>query len=142
LNSHSDYYASLDAINPGVGNLEEVAEIAELQARIIQRFTNALGRYRRDGLLGLDRVALVGQIYAGVLDAGLADVQELTEVLTAGDWQMTDDQRAGRIFDLDRAIKDRYSFAVAFIDRTDMLERQLGVERGEVGVIKGLYGIP
>ena len=49
---HSAYYASLGAINPAVGQLGEVAEVIELQAAIIQRFSDALSRYRASGRLG------------------------------------------------------------------------------------------
>src|SRR5579859_6855444 len=141
-NSHNTYYASLREISPSLGQLGEVAEIAALQLAIMQRFTEALARYRRDGMLGADRLAYIGRVYSTLLLAGLADVQTLAEMLTAHDCQMTDDQRMGRIRELDAALRDRYAFTLSFTDGTDMLERQLVVERAGVGTVKALYGVP
>lgn len=139
---HSDYYASLGQINPALRQLGEVAEIAALQAAIIQRFTDALARYRRDGLLGIDRLAYIGQTYSNLLQAGLVDAGVLVDVLAADNWRMTDDQRLARIREIDAAMRDRYSFTLAFTDQTDMLERQLAAEQAGVGTVRALYGIP
>ena len=139
---HNGYYTSLVEVNPDIGGSAEVTEIATLQAAIIQRFTDALARYRRDGILSADRVAYMAQVYSAVLQAGQADVETLTAVLTDHEWQMTDDQRMGRIRQLDAAMKDRYAFTLAFTDGADMLERGEAWEGTDVGTVKGLYGIP
>lgn len=139
---HTGYYASLEEINPALGKLGEVAEIAVLQAAIIQRFTDALARYRRDGVLAADRLTYIGQVYSNLLQAGLSDVQVLVDVLTEDNWQMSDDQRMSKIREVDTTMRERYSFTLAFTDRTDMLERQLVAERAGVGTMKALYGIP
>ena len=139
---HNGYYASMGQINSVLRQLGEVAEITGLQVAIIHRFTDALARYRGSGLLGPERLAYIGHVYSNVLQAGLADVGVLTEVLTSGDWQMTDDQRMGRIRELDAAMRDRYEFTLSFMDRTDLLEGQLAGEQAGVGTVKALYGIP
>jgi hypothetical protein len=139
---HSNYYASLGEINPALGQLGEIAEIAALQVAIVRRFTDALGRYRRDGLLGADRLVYISQVYGNILQAGLADIDVLTGVLTGGEWQMTDDERMAQIGKLEMAMKDRYAFTLDFTDRTDVLEGQLATEGAGVGTVKALYGLP
>jgi hypothetical protein len=139
---HNGYYSSLGEINPVLGKMGEVAEIVRLQAAIIQRFTNALARYRAGGFLGPDQVIYIWQTYRNVLQAVLADVTLLMAVLTAYDYQMTDDQRMGRIRELDMAMRDRYAFTLAFTDGTDLLEQQQAAELAEVGNLKAFYGVP
>jgi hypothetical protein len=138
---HQGYYASLGEINPAVRESDEVTEITALQTAIIQRFTDALTRYRADGVLSADRLAYIAEVYSTVLQAGLADEETLSEVLKAGNWQMTDDQRLGRIRHLEAAMKDRYAFTLAFIDRADLLERQQVTEGADIGTAMGLYGV-
>jgi hypothetical protein len=77
-----------------------------------------------------------------VLEAGLADAAALAELLTPDKLNLTDDQRMGRIRDLDSGTRDRYAFTLAFTDRTDVLQQQAAGEAVDVGVVKGLYGIP
>ena len=139
---HQSYYASLAEINPAVGQMPEVAEIRNLQAAIVQRFSGALVRYRSDGVLGPDRLVSVEQVYATVVKTGSDDLETLAGVLTAGNWQMTDDQRMGRVRELDAAMRQRYAFTLAFTDRTDLLELEIAAEGGDIGTVKGLYGGP
>jgi hypothetical protein len=137
---HDGYYASLENINPALGQMPEVAEIRDLQAAIVQRFSTALNRYRSDGVLGADRVASVEQAYSAVLQAGSSDVTALAAVLTPNNWQMTDDQRIARIRELDTAMRQRYAFTLAYTDRADLLELEMATEGGEIGTVNGLYG--
>lgn len=137
---HQGYYASLESVNPAVAQMPEVAEIRDLQAAIVQRFSTALNRYRSDGVLGADRVATVEQTYSAVLQAGSSDVTALAAVLTPNNWQMTDDQRIARIRELDAAMRQRYAFTLAYTDRADLLELEMAAEGGEIGTVKGLYG--
>jgi hypothetical protein len=125
-----------------VAAMGEVSEIGALQVAIIQRFSAALTRYRNDGLLGPERLAYMSQIYSAVLQACLVDVETLAEVLKVGNWQMTDDQRVGRIKDLDASMRSRYSFTLDFTDRADLLERQQAAASAEITTLKDLYGVP
>jgi len=125
-----------------VGQLGEVAEVIELQAAIIQRFTDALSRYRASGRLGVDGLVYVQGVYANILRAGISDVALLTDLLTGGDLQLTDDQRMKRITELDAGMRDRYRFTVAFTDRADLLGTQVAAQQVDIGTVRGIYGIP
>lgn len=139
---HQNYYASLENVNPAVRESDEVSEINTLDGAIVQRFSTALARYRNDGLLGTDRLAYVQQVYTAVLQACLVDEETLAGVLKTGNWQMTDDQRLGRIRELDASMRNRYSFTLAITDRTDLLERQQAAEGADIATVMGLYGVP
>lgn len=138
---HSNYYASLVQVSPALGQMGVVAEIVALQAAIIDRFTVALARYRRDGLLGADQIAYIGEVYDNMLQAGLADVEALADVLTSGDLQMTDGERMERIGVLASAMRDRYAFTLTFTDKAAVMEGQLAAERAVVGTVASLYGL-
>lgn len=142
FNLHNAFYSSLSAINPAVGGLSEVVEIVALQAAIVERFSSALSRYRQGTGLGASEVAYIGEVYSLVLSDGLADVTALLDIVTANRLKMSDDQRVQRIGELDVAAKERYSFTAGFTDRADLLCLQRQGADGEVGVVKGLYGLP
>jgi hypothetical protein len=139
---HGAYYSSLLAINPAVGQLGEVAEIVELQAAIIKRFTDALSGYQANGRFGADYLGYIQNVYANVLQAGVADVAVLTDLLTAGGLQLTDDQRMSRIMELDAGTRERYRFTLAFTDRADLLGTQAAAQQADLGAVRGIYGIP
>ena len=139
---HGAYYSSLGAVNPAVGQLGEVAEIAALQAAIIKRFTDALSRYRAGGRFGADYLGYIQDVYGNILQAGISDVAVLTDLLTGGDLQLTDDQRMSRIVELDAGMRDRYRFTLAFTDRADLFGTQAAAQQAGIGAVRGIYGIP
>ena len=139
---HGAYYSSLLVINPAVGQLGEVAEIVELQAAIIKRFTDALSGYRPNGRFGAEYLGYIQQVFGNVLQAGVADVAVLTDLLTAGGLQLTDDQRMSRIMGLDAGTRERYRFTLAFTDRADLLGTQAAAQQTDIGAVRGIYGIP
>jgi hypothetical protein len=139
---HSAYYSSLGAINPAVGQLEEVAEVIGLQVAIIQRFTGALSRYRASGRFGAVGLAYIEGVYGNILQAGISDVAILTDLLTPGNIQLTDDQRMRRIMEVDAGMRDQYRFTLAFTDRADLLGTQFASQQADIGAVRGIYGIP
>jgi len=142
FNLHNAFYNSLEAVNPAIGNMGEVLEIVALQAAIVERFTTALSRYRQTTGLHADEVTYIGNVYALVLSDGIADISSLIDIITANKLKMSDDQRMAQIRDLDRSMKDRYSFTTGFTDQADWLSLQRQMDGGDVGTIKGLYGLP
>ncbi len=142
FNLHQAFYASLGDINPAVEKIGEVAEIISLQAAIIKRFTTALSRYRQGQWLGADQVATVEQMFSKVLKAGLTDINSLVDILTANQLKFSDDQRLGRIEELDGAMRDRYAFTLAYTDQADLFAQQQAAAQADIGTVKGLYGVP
>jgi hypothetical protein len=139
---HNAFYTSLEQINPTVGKLGEVVEIISLQAAIIERFSGSMSRYRQSASLGSNEVAFISQVYQTVLSDAQTDVTMLIQILTAGKLQMTDDQRMGRLRDLDSEMRARYEFTAGFTNQADLLSMQRVQGVSDVGTLQGLYGIP
>jgi hypothetical protein len=87
-------------------------------------------------------VEYIGQVYQTALTDAQADVTMLIEILTAGKLKMTDDQRMGRLRDLDQQMRDKYEFTAGFTDQADLLCLQRTQAASDIGTIQGLYGIP
>lgn len=139
---HNGFYASLRSVSPVVSGMAEVGEIVALQAAMINRFSAALARYRQTAGLRTDEVAYLTTVYGELVKEGLADVTMLTDILTAGTLQLSDDERMRRIVALDGWAKERYLATVALTGRTDVLAAERAVQAGDVGSVKGLYGLP
>jgi hypothetical protein len=142
FNLHNAFYTALGSINPAIGNMGEVLEILALQAAILERFTTALSRYRQSGNFRGGELDYIGKVYSLMVQDGLADVNMLTDILTANTMKMSDDERMGRIGALDVSVKDRYAFAVSFTNQADMLSMNRQKQALDAGVVKGLYGLP
>jgi hypothetical protein len=119
----------------------QVAEILALQVATAERIKAALGRYSSGGALGAGEWAVVNQAMQNILTAGIADASTLAQILSPGTFQMTDDQRMGRIRQLDQAARDRYALTAGFTDQTDLLVLQRQAEGADVGTLRAIYGL-
>ena len=142
FNLHSTFYASLESINPAIGNMGEVAEIVALQVATVEQVNASLARYRQNEALGSGEVTAVSQVLQVVLNAAISDVGMLMLVLTPGRLQMTDDQRMERIRELDAAARETYGQTVEITDQVDLLCLQRQAEAARIGTVQGLYGLP
>ena len=140
-NLHNNFYSSLVQVNPVLGRMGEVAEILALQVGIVNRLNAALSRYRGSGAMNTGEIAYWGQVYQAVISAGIADVTVLTQILTADQLKMTDDQRMGRIRELDVSMRERYVTAAGMTDQGDMLCQQRMAQQAQIGTVRGLYGL-
>jgi hypothetical protein len=141
LNLHSSFYASLESINPAIGNMGEIAEIVALQLATAERVNAALARYRQNGSMGTDEVTAVSQVLQGVVNAGISDVGTLIKIITPGKLQMTDDQRMDYIRELDASARAQYALAAGVTDQADLVSLQRQAEMAQAGVVMGLYGL-
>jgi hypothetical protein len=142
FNLHSAFYTSLETVSPVVANMGEVAEIAALQAAIVKRFTAALARYRETGGLTGGEVAYISEVYAEILKEGLADVSALSDILTSGTLQLSDDQRMDRVQVLDDHMRARYLATLAITDQADELSMVRTAQGVDVETLKAIYGLP
>lgn len=141
FNLHSNFYASLESINPAIGNMGEMAEIIALQLATVERVNTALARYRQNGSIGVDEVTAVSQVLQGVVNAGISDVSTLMQIITPGRLQMTDDQRMGYIRELDASARARYALAAGVTDQADVVSLQRQAEMAQAATVIALYGL-
>ena len=141
FNLHSNFYASLESINPAIGNMGEIAEIIALQLATAERVNAALILYRQNASIGTDEVTAVSQVLQWVVNAGISDVNTLIQIITAGKFQLTDDQRMDYIRGLDASARARYALAAGVTDQADVVSLQRQAEMAQAATIMGLYGL-
>jgi hypothetical protein len=141
FNLHSNFYASLESINPAIGNMGEIAEIVSLQLATAERINAALSRYEQNDAIGKDEVTALSKVFQAIVSAGISDVNTLIQIITAGKFQLTDDQRIGYIRELDTSARARYELAAGMTDQADLVSLQRQAELAQAGSIIGLYGL-
>lgn len=142
FNLHSTYFGSLSMVSSKVANMAEVGEIIGMQAAIIRRFSQKLGAYRQTTGLQAGEVAYLTQVYTTLLGTGQAELRALTNLLTDGALVMSDGERIQAIQSIDKDTRQQYRFVESFTNQADMLLLQRQQEAGNIGSIKGMYGLP
>jgi hypothetical protein len=142
FNLHSTYFSSLAMVNSKVANMAEVGEIIGLQSTMIRQFSNKLSGYRQNAGLQPAEIAYITQVYTTLVSTEQAEITALANLLTDGALVMTDGQRIKAIQSIDADTKQQYRFMEGFTNQADLLAMKRQQEAGNIGSIKGMYGLP
>lgn len=140
FNLHSAFFSSLKAVNPAVSAFTEVSQVVLIQVSTVEAFKSALQRIRQSGELNGDEIAYIGEVYAGVVAAGLEDIAALNAVITSGIYSMDDGERIRNIDRIYRDVSKRYEFTQKFTMGCVVLDRSRSREAADIGEIGSLYG--
>src|SRR5450755_4609388 len=68
FNLHKAFLDGLLAVSPVVQEYERVADIIDLQTRIVKEYKAALNRYRQNVHFNTDELEYIGNIYSNLVD--------------------------------------------------------------------------
>ncbi len=132
---HQDYYNSLLAVNPRVKSSVNLSTIQAEQQSIVSQF-NAIKNLNG---LQADELAYINSVRQNIIDQCSKDLDDLQAVLSAGELQMTDDERIQRINQITAAIKDKYVFTCSFVNQVRLLAMQRNKDDQNTQTLRRYY---
>jgi len=133
LNAHSAYYQSLKQPSGAVKNNTQVQDILNWQMEIVSSFSQTFS-----GLTDDER-QYIASVKNGILQNCNADLTDLQNLLSAGQLQMTDDERLKRLNLIHSAMLDKYQFTRSFCNSVKLLAAQRQQESNEPQTLKSIY---
>jgi DNA repair ATPase RecN len=141
FNLHKAFLDGLLAVSPVVQKYEKVADIIDLQARIVKEYKSAMNRYRQNVHFNPDELEYIGNIYSNLVDKSVKNLENLISVLTAGELRMNDAQRLKSIDGIYADTKDQFLFLRHFDNSTDLLAMNRSNEANDIQTLRNLHGI-
>ncbi len=138
---HMTYYTSLQQVNPVIRNNSKANDCAGMQQQVISVFEAEISRQQRQQMLSPGEIAYIRSVYRNLLQKCRADIDELTDVLTPGKYQMTDNQRLDRVNHCYTAMQDKLAFAKSFTGHCRQLAYDRQKAKRDNQQLKELYGI-
>ena len=132
LNAHNAYYQSLKQPGNAVKNNPQVQDILTWQSWIVKSFNQSF-----TGLTD-DEQNYIRAVRDNLLAGCNADLTCLQNLLTAGEWQMTDDERLKRLSKIHAAVLDRYEFTRGFCNAAKVLAAQRQQGMNETQTLKDI----
>ena len=132
FNLHSDFFNSLRNINPQISKYAKVADIIAYQVKVVKKFKLAMVQIRETKQFTETELDYCNQVFGNLLDECVKTVDELIAVITAGELEMTDDERLKRIDMIYSDMQDKYSFSCSFCEEMVLLAVQRMGEQIEV----------
>ena len=141
FNLHSVYLNGLLSITPAVRNYGRVPEIISQQASLISEYKSAYSRFKQSGAFSAGELNYMGSVYSQLVSQSLQNLDELTNVLTAGKLRMSDEERIKAINRIYLSSTDKLQFLRYFNRQGLLLNIQRSKDIGNSRTLKQLYGI-
>ncbi len=138
---HSVYLNGLLSINSAVKNYGRVAEIVTQQASLISEYKSAYKQFKQSGSFSASELSYMSNVYAQLVNQSLQNLDDLTNVLTAGKLRMSDDERMRAIDRIYASSSDKLQFLRHFNRQGILLNIQRSKDVGDTRTMKQLYGI-
>ena len=138
---HSVYLNGLLAINPTVKNYGRVAEIITQQVSLLSEYKSAYKQFQQSGLFSVSELNYMSNVYTQLVNQSLQNLDDLTNVLTAGKLRMSDDERMRAIDRIYASSSDKLQFLRHFNRQGVLLNIQRSKDVGDTRTMKQLYGI-
>jgi DNA repair ATPase RecN len=141
FNLHKAFLDGLLAVSPAVQKYERIAQIFELQSRIVKEYKSALGRYRNNNKFNPDELEYIGNTYSNLVDRSAKNLEDLISVITAGKLRMNDAERLRIIDKIYSDTRDQFLFLRRFNNSTDILSINREKLANDIQTQRNLYGI-
>jgi len=137
---HKTFLDKLLQVSPAVRNYKRVADIIEYQINLVQEYGRHKNRLTSSGLFNNNELAYFNNVYDKLVDDSLNDLDELTNVLTAGKLRMSDEERLEAIDRIYVSMQEKLLFLRDFNSDTTVLAIQRARETRDVEAIRLLTG--
>lgn len=140
FNLHQTFLDGLLQVSPAVQHYKRIADIIQLQLRIVREYRTAWNQFRSDGHFTIDEIDYMGKVYRHLFTESVSNLDDLITVITAGKLRMSDDERLKAIDKVWDEVQDQYAFLRDFNSSTSMLSMARAKEQEEVDVSRRLRG--
>jgi len=138
---HNIYLTGLMAVSPAVRNNPRVAQIITQQAALVKEYKRYGGLFRQSGSFTLQELDYINQVFGQLVRQSDADVDDLTNVMTAGKLRMSDDDRLRAIDRIFNQSSDQLNFLRWFNRKAMLLSLGRSKDLNDTRTLKQLYGI-
>ncbi|MEB0261802.1 conjugal transfer protein TraI [Mucilaginibacter sp. 10I4] len=138
---YSNYYTELWKIKSAISYYQRIKDVTLKQASLITEYHQAWGLFRQDSHFNPQELNHMQQVYSGILDASVKNLDEILLVVNAYKTQMTDEQRLELINHAGDHLDENYSDLHQFNSQNIQLSLQRSKDLDDTHSIKRLYGI-
>jgi hypothetical protein len=138
---YSNYYTELGKIKSVISKYQRIKDMAIKQAALVSEYKKAWNLFRQDAHFNTLELNYMQQVYAGILDAGVKNLDEIMLVVSPAKTQMTDEQRLEIINRASNHLDENYNDLHQFNNQGIQLSLQRSKDLNDTQTIKKLYGI-
>jgi len=140
-NLFSSYYQELWDIKSAIAYYSKITELTEKQVALVNSYNQAWNLLKADKHFNADELAYMTNVYSGILQASVKDLDQILSVINANKTQMPDAKRMDIINKSADHMDTNYNDLQQFNTQNEMLSLQRAQDENEVTTLKQYYGI-
>ena len=138
---YSNYYTELGNIKATISKYQRIKDITLKQAALVSEYKQAWSLFRQDSHFNPQELSYMQQVYSGILDASVKNLDEIMLVVSPDKTQMTDEQRLELINKASDHLDENYNDLHQFNNQGIQLSLQRSKDLSDTQSIRKLYGI-
>lgn len=138
---YKGYYDELRKVKAVIAYYRRIKDITEKQVHLVNEYKRAWGLFQQDKHFTTDEISYMGDVYSGILDESIKNMDQLFLVINSFQTQMSDAKRLELVNEASDRVDINYNDLKAFNQQGILLSLQRAKAQNDVDVTKKLYGI-
>lgn len=138
---YSDYYKGLSQVKSAITYYHQIKDISTKQTQLIAEYKHAWNTVQHDNHFTASELKYISQVYSGILDETVKNVDALLLVVNSFVTQMSDAKRIEIINSVADKVDQNYSDLHQFNNQNALLSLQRAKDGNEVHMVKAMYGL-
>lgn len=138
---YAKYFDELKKVKELISGYQKVKEIMAKQVRIVEEYKRAFALFKQDKNFTPAEIEYMAQVYTGIVDESLKNLDQLFLVVNALNTKMTDGKRLEIISAVAGHIDENLNDLRDFNSQNVRLSLQRAKDEQEVKRVKTMYGI-
>ncbi|TKK66339.1 conjugal transfer protein TraI [Ilyomonas limi] len=138
---YSDYYNGLSQVKSVIIYYHQIKDISTKQAQLVAEYKHAWNNMQHDKHFSAAELSYMSQIYSGILEETVKNVDQLMMVVNSFVTQMTDAKRIEIINSVAEKVDKNYSDLHQFNNQNVLLSLQRAKDANDAASVKLMYGL-
>jgi predicted transcriptional regulator YheO len=138
---YAKYFDELWKVKNAITSYQAVRDIIKKQIQLVQEYSKAFNLAKQDKNFTPEEINYMHQVYTGILDESLKNIDQIQLVINAFATQMSDARRLDIIHAAGNNIEQNITDLRQFNQQNIKISLQRSKERNDIDVVKKLYGL-
>lgn len=138
---YEEYYNELSTVKDIISDYDKIKVIIRMQSAILSQYQSAYALFRQDKHFSASELDYMYNVYSGILDQSLKNLDQALLVVHSLVTSMTDAQRMNIINSASNSMQKNYDDLRRFNHQNVQLSLQRGKAAGDLESVKALYGL-
>lgn len=138
---YDDYFQELWKVKNMLSTYHRVRNIIRMQANLVKEYQTSFALFRQDEHFTDAEIGYMQDVYSGILDESVDNLDQLGIVINAFAVQMSDGERMEIIEQVERRLSEHYNNLKDFNEQNAVMSLQRAKSVDEVNVLRKMYGL-